>query len=356
MGRAGDVRRTRPGPPVLSRPDPQHALSRPPPSAPAERGNRMPPLIPRSPARASPAAPPVGTCPVGRAIAARILVIVGIVLRSSACSRTTSSARRSTRTTSGNTSEELIANDKIRDQLALTMVDVALRRTSTSPPSSRISCRRTSSASPGRSPASRATLADRAAREVLERPRVQQLFVGRVGGGAAAAGRGARGRHQRCVDTTNGNVVLDIRPLVLELGDRFQFVRTSPDRIPQDSAQVTILQSDDLATAQDLTQWLKAVANWIWILAVALLGARDLARPGPAPPRGAGDRDRARRRRRAPARDPLARRQLHRRQRRRHRVGQARGERGVGDHHRQPRRVGLGRDLGRRARRRSAPG
>ena len=47
----------------------------------------------------------------------------------------------------------------------------------------------------------------------------------------------------KVVETTNGNVVLDIRPLVLELGDRFQFVsnlgRTGPAGLgPGDDPQV----------------------------------------------------------------------------------------------------------------------
>jgi hypothetical protein len=70
------------------------------------------------------------------------------------------------------------------------------------------------------------------------------------------------------LDTTNGNVVLDIRPLVLALGERFSFVENLGSRIPEDSAKITILESDNLGTAQDLTQALKVVADWIWVLAI----------------------------------------------------------------------------------------
>jgi hypothetical protein len=66
---------------------------------------------------------------------------------------------------------------------------------------------------------------------------------------------------------------------VLQLGDRFNFVSNLADKIPQDSAQVTILQSDDLEAAQNVTHWLEQIANFVWILAVAAwVGAIWLAR------------------------------------------------------------------------------
>ena len=79
--------------------------------------------------------------------------------------------------------------------------------------------------------------------------------------------------------TTNGNVVLDLRPLVLRLGDRFGFVSNLADKVPQDSAQITILKSDDLETAQNVTHFLEQMANFVWIFAVAAwVGAIWLAR------------------------------------------------------------------------------
>ena len=81
------------------------------------------------------------------------------------------------------------------------------------------------------------------------------------------------------LETSDGNVVLDLRPLVLRLGDRFGFIENLADKIPQDAAQVTILESDDLQLAQDVTHWLEQVANFVWILALACwVGAIWLAR------------------------------------------------------------------------------
>ena len=73
----------------------------------------------------------------------------------------------------------------------------------------------------------------------------------------------------KAVDTSNGNVVLDIRPLVLKLGDRFGFVTNLADQIPPDAGQVTILEADNLDTAQKITHWLEQIANFVWIFALA---------------------------------------------------------------------------------------
>ena len=50
-------------------------------------------------------------------------------------------------------------------------------------------------------------------------------------------------------------------------------------KVPQGSAQVTIIDADNLKTAQDITHWLEQIANFVWILALACwFGAIWLAR------------------------------------------------------------------------------
>jgi hypothetical protein len=83
----------------------------------------------------------------------------------------------------------------------------------------------------------------------------------------------------RAVQTSGGKVVLDVRPLILDLGDRFSIVTNLQSRIPENAGKVTILESDQLKTAQDATRLLRYVANWIWVLALAAAaGAVWLAR------------------------------------------------------------------------------
>jgi hypothetical protein len=120
--------------------------------------------------------------------------------------------------------------------------------------------------------------ADTAAQKLLARPRVQDTFVALASASQSQVVKVLHG-DTTALETTDGNVVLDLRPLVLKLGDRFGFVENLAAKVPQDSAQITILKSDNLNTAQTITHWLEQVANFVWILALACwVGAVWLAR------------------------------------------------------------------------------
>jgi hypothetical protein len=165
------------------------------------------------------------------------------------------------------TSRALIADDTIRNQLARTLVDqlyanvdVAAALRQRLPPNLE-----------GLSgPIAGATrdVVDRSARRLLERPRVQDEFVNL----SSAAQRqlvAVLDGNTRRLETTGGKVVLDVRPLVLDLGDRFSFIPDLSQRIPEGKARVTILESDQLKTAQNATKTLRFMADWIWVLALA---------------------------------------------------------------------------------------
>jgi len=175
------------------------------------------------------------------------------------------------------TAQELIANPEIQEQVAAVMVDALYSNVDVS---SELSAKLPKNLEGLAAPIAGLSreLADRAALELLARPRVQSTFVD-----LAAASQGQFVQvlhgHTERLSTTNGDVVLDLRPLVVRLGDRFGFVENLAGKVPEGSAQIVILQSDDLDTAQKITHWLEQIANYIWILALACwIGAIWLAR------------------------------------------------------------------------------
>ena len=72
------------------------------------------------------------------------------------------------------------------------------------------------------------------------------------------------------VSTENGAVVLNLQPLVIQLGDQVAVVGALAKRLPADTGRVEVLQSDQLETAQDLTQLLNNLARFLWLVPLAL--------------------------------------------------------------------------------------
>jgi hypothetical protein len=121
-------------------------------------------------------------------------------------------------------------------------------------------------------------VAERLALRILERPRLQELWVQAVG---AAQGQVVRvlDDEARFLETEEGIVVLDLRPLLVELTNQLPVVPDLSDRLPEDAGIVTLFEAEQLETAQRATRLLRFVADWIWVLALAAwAGAVYLAR------------------------------------------------------------------------------
>jgi hypothetical protein len=201
-----------------------------------------------------------------RVIAARALVVLGVLLV--VISLLANFVRREAldRDTFRDTSQELIANEAIRNQVAATMVDQLYSNVDVA---GVLQQRLPENLQPLAAPLAglgREAI-DRGAQELLARPRVQALFVQASSLAQAQVKRVLEDETPR-LQTTNGNVVLDLRPLVVQLGDRFGFLGDLDQSLPPNAAQVTLLKADNLETAQSVTQGLKVVANWIWIPAI----------------------------------------------------------------------------------------
>jgi hypothetical protein len=114
--------------------------------------------------------------------------------------------------------------------------------------------------------------AERGARELLARPRGQQAWEG--------ANRAAHLLLLRVLDgggrtlsTQNGVVVLDLKQLLREMEARVGIGGRVADRLPADAAQLTVLRSDQLSTAQDAFKALKALPIVLVGLTLALFAA-----------------------------------------------------------------------------------
>ena len=154
--------------------------------------------------------------------------------------------------------------------------------------------------------------ADRAADAALERPRVQTVWVEMT----------TRTQRQlvRLLDddttfiqTEGGAVVLDLRPIVIELGDQVAVIGKVAERLPESAGKIAIIEKSQLETAQTITRILRAVADWMWLVALAVAALADLARPRPSQARAPRARDRPARRRAAAAGSATLRRRLPRR-------------------------------------------
>lgn len=222
-------------------------------------------------------APPAGPSRT-RIILARALVVLGVVLVAVSLLANWVKREALDADTFRSTSQELIASEEIRNQLAATTVDQLYGNVDVG---ARLEARLPENVKPLAAPI--AGLAregiERAANQLLERPRVQSLFVNAASLAQAQVVRVLEGKTTR-VSTTGGDVVLDLRPVMVRLGDRFGFLGNLEQTLPPEAGRITILRSNQLDTAQSLTQALKSVADWIWVPALLAWAAALWLVPG----------------------------------------------------------------------------
>ena len=207
----------------------------------------------------------------GRLIAARVLTVLGVIFAIVTIISGYLRWQAFDNDTFSNTAEELIANPTIRAQVAsrlteelFTRVDVAAEIEARLPDDQKALALPLASAIQSGG----ARVAD----ELLSRPRVQELWV--------LAATQAQRQLERVLDddtgavsTENGKIVLDLRPIVIQLGDQVAIIGNIAQKLPDDTGRIEIVDANRLELAQDLTGLFKAVAAWIWILPFALWAA-----------------------------------------------------------------------------------
>jgi hypothetical protein len=72
------------------------------------------------------------------------------------------------------------------------------------------------------------------------------------------------------VQTDGGKVVLDLRPIMIEIGDQVVVIGRLAAKLPDSAGRITIIEESQLETAQTITKILRAVANWMWLVALAV--------------------------------------------------------------------------------------
>ena len=165
-------------------------------------------------------------------------------------------------------SRNMIENDEIRTQVAAKSVDTLFTNVDVEA----AIAERLPPAQAGLAPVLAGLArsgADRAADGALERPRVQTVWVE------------VTTRTQRqlvrlldddttFIQTEGGAVVLDLRPIVIEIGDQVAVIGKVAERLPESSGRIAIIEESQLDTAQTITKILRAVANWMWLVALAV--------------------------------------------------------------------------------------
>jgi len=167
------------------------------------------------------------------------------------------------------TSSELLANDDIRDQMSVFLVDqlyanvdVQTQLEEASPPR----------AKPLAGPVAGGLkdLAVRAANELLARPRLEAVWENANRAAHATLIDVVEGGGEN-VSTEGGDVVLDLRSLLEATAANIGVGQKALDKLPEDAGQLTVLESDNLELAQDGVDLLQAAAVVLVVLSLGLI-------------------------------------------------------------------------------------
>jgi hypothetical protein len=111
--------------------------------------------------------------------------------------------------------------------------------------------------------------ADRAAEAALERPRVQTVWVETTTATQRQLVR-LLDDDTTFIQTEGGRVVLDLRPIMIELGEEVVVIGRVAEKLPESAGKIAIVDESQLETAQTITRILRAVADWMWLVALAV--------------------------------------------------------------------------------------
>jgi len=114
------------------------------------------------------------------------------------------------------------------------------------------------------------TASTRAAETFLGTARGQQLWVELSGRAHAQLVRALEGKSVRGIGTANGEIVLDLRPMLQRLANRVGVGDRLATALPPDAGRIVLLRSDQLKNAQHAVRVLNALSVVVAIVALAL--------------------------------------------------------------------------------------
>jgi len=165
-------------------------------------------------------------------------------------------------------SRNLIENDAIRTQVANTAVDELFANVDVEA----AIAERLPPAQQGLAPVLAGLArsgADRAAQAALQRPRVQTVWVETTTATQRQLVR-LLDDETEFLQAEGGQVVLDLRPIMIELGDQVVVIGRVAEKLPESAGKIAIVEESELETAQTITKVLRAVADWTWLVALAV--------------------------------------------------------------------------------------
>lgn len=122
-------------------------------------------------------------------------------------------------------------------------------------------------------------VADRGVALALEQPQVQDIWAKAVEAAHAALVAVLEDKSQ-VLSTTDGNVELQLRPLVIEVADQIGLGNQASQNIPQGVGTVEIVQSEQLAEVQKAARAIKGLAIISSLLALVLIAVALALSPG----------------------------------------------------------------------------
>jgi hypothetical protein len=165
-------------------------------------------------------------------------------------------------------SREMIEDDEIRTQVAATTVDRLFANVDVETAIAERLPQQQQGLAPVLAGLARSGT-DRAAEAVLERPRVQTLWVETTTATQRQLVR-LLDDETKFIQVEGGTVVLDLRPLMLDVGNEVVVIGRLAERLPESSGRIAIIEESQLETAQSITKLLRAVADWLWLVALAV--------------------------------------------------------------------------------------